>query len=143
MLDRIQTLILYANVRTVLQATEAVHYTDMWATHVETFKTLSQQSMGLRMSGAAALNLCHVAQGKHEACAILSPCSFPSMLLIVAHNRRDQTAAAARFKLFFIGSLLCIVQLIFIFCSCCRIGRRLLPVLPQTLGRGSRQVPPQ
>lgn len=53
--------------RCYLQATEVFYNDDMWRTHMETFQELSQITMGLRCCGAAAVNLCHVAQGSVDA----------------------------------------------------------------------------
>ncbi|KAI8465853.1 MAG: hypothetical protein J3K34DRAFT_371206 [Monoraphidium minutum] len=54
-------------VEDALVATETVWYDDLWDVMADLHKDLTQTTMGVRMSGAAAANLCHVAEGTIDA----------------------------------------------------------------------------
>ena len=43
------------------QATEFNYWPELWATMRDLYKAFSESAMGMRASGAAAVNLCHVA----------------------------------------------------------------------------------
>lgn len=49
------------------QATELVYYEDMWAPLEALLKDVTREARGVRMSGAAAANLCHLATGVVDA----------------------------------------------------------------------------
>lgn len=53
--------------RDALVATEAVYYEDSWPQLAELYKQFTEQARGVRMSGAAAANLCHLAMGSIDA----------------------------------------------------------------------------
>jgi fructose-1,6-bisphosphatase/inositol monophosphatase family enzyme len=48
------------------QATEFVHFEDLWSCLTDLYTDFSQTAMGIRASGAAAVNLCHLAAGGVE-----------------------------------------------------------------------------
>ena len=48
----------------MMQATELVWYPDMWPHLVHLHTELTRETRGIRMSGAAAANLCHLAEGE-------------------------------------------------------------------------------
>eukprot|EP00775_Hariotina_reticulata_P012474 gene12474-12608_t len=50
-----------------LVATEFVHFEDLWGCLTELNTDFSQTAMGIRASGAAAVNLCHLAAGQIDA----------------------------------------------------------------------------
>ena len=50
-----------------VQATELVYYPDMWKPLEALLKDVTQETRGVRMSGAAAANLCHLASGCIDA----------------------------------------------------------------------------
>jgi myo-inositol-1(or 4)-monophosphatase len=45
------------------QVTEAVYYEDIWQQLQSLHTTFTRDARGVRMSGAAAANLCHLAMG--------------------------------------------------------------------------------
>lgn len=59
------------------QATEMVYYPDQWSANMHLLKHFTQEARGIRCSGAAATNLCHLASGVWAACHTQKPnCRF-------------------------------------------------------------------
>eukprot|EP00879_Flechtneria_rotunda_P023472 GHRR01024828.1.p1 GENE.GHRR01024828.1~~GHRR01024828.1.p1 ORF type:complete len:145 (+),score=46.94 GHRR01024828.1:537-971(+) len=49
------------------QVTEFVYYEELWPTMQWLHRVFTQSAMGIRASGAAAVNLCHLAAGQVDA----------------------------------------------------------------------------
>lgn len=56
---------IHARKRAHTQTTEAVYYEDMWPQLTVLQKEFTERCRGVRMSGAAAANMCHLAMGEH------------------------------------------------------------------------------
>eukprot|EP00878_Enallax_costatus_P007646 GHUV01008005.1.p3 GENE.GHUV01008005.1~~GHUV01008005.1.p3 ORF type:complete len:145 (+),score=32.00 GHUV01008005.1:2217-2651(+) len=87
-----------------MQATEFnFHMDELWPSMVELFKDFSQHAMGIRASGAAAVNLCHLAAGQIDAYYqyMLKPWDTAAGIVILEEaGGRVTTADGAAYSVF-------------------------------------------
>lgn len=55
---------------------------ELWPSMVDLFKDFSQHAMGIRASGAAAVNLCHLAAGRSP----IGPKTHPPIAVVRAYG---------------------------------------------------------
>lgn len=92
-----------------LVATEFNYYDDLWETQQELFKDFAQHAMGVRASGAAAANLCHLAAGQIDAYYqyMLKPYDVAAGIVILEEAGGRVTTADGSAYSVFDRSLLC------------------------------------